>query len=53
MHAVEGIIEICATKRVKINPKNESGSKREAAIFTREAPTLHIVTRRWQQCVEE
>jgi len=27
--------------------------KRDAAIFTSGAPALHILTKRWQQCVEE
>jgi hypothetical protein len=48
-----GIIEVYATQPVKINLNNERSSKREAAIFTSVAPTLHILTRRWQQCVEE
>jgi len=50
---VDGNVEVYAKQRVKINQKSERSSKREAAIFTSGAPTLHILTRRWQQCVEE
>jgi hypothetical protein len=50
---VVGIIGVYATQRVKINPNNECSNKREAAIFISRVPTLHILTRRWQQCVEE
>jgi hypothetical protein len=38
---------------VEINKEEKCCSERQAAIIADVATTLHILTTRWQQCIEE